>query len=185
MSLKQKILLAISLFGAATVARFNTMNSSVDLTTGSLLAITVFCGFAISLIAWSLFGIVLEISYLVQIGWYVDPLQMFIPILTCMGIGLVVSTIRFFIGKKKFNLMLPVMALLAKWLLAFGQDFWLLVFNPMSLPVWLEYHLVTELWALPKYAQAVVYTLPLWIGLVAYDWSKAIKPRNELSVCTI
>ncbi len=182
MNIRKQIAVAVPLFITAVVTRFSTMNTSVDLTTVALLTITLLCGFTVSMVSWSLWGFVLEASFLAQVGpagiMYFTVIP---PILTCITIGLTVSVLKLALKKDKFLLFLPVIAYLAKWELAFFQDLYLLALVPSMAPVWVSYHIQTEIWALSKCVQAVVYTVPVWMGFLAYGAVK--KSKSLLRPC--
>lgn len=188
MNFWKKLCLALSFVAVASAFRFTSMNSTVDLVTTTLIVMSLVCGFRASLIGWTLFGIILEISYLVQGGFtlvFPGILTSFaICILTCATIGLTVSLFVKFSGKNALVLS-PAFVFLAKWLLAFGQDAWLLVFNPSMASVWWSYHTLTEIWALSKIAQAILWYIPVYAIMLGYVFvKKHIAKKSDVGATT-
>lgn len=177
MKVRDKICLMISFVMVATVARFTSMNSSVDLVTPTLLTMSFICGFGYGMVGWAIFGIVFEVSILSQgavgmifIGGLpvtVSVLNFFlIEVLTCLTIGILVYSIKRW-TKKGFVIALPVVAGLVKWALMFGQDFWTLVFNPVIATGWGAYHIQSVIYSLSKIRDGVLWTIPVSILIIA------------------
>lgn len=176
MKFAKKLFMAFGFVGVAALCRFTSMNSAIDLVTATLMAMSLSCGFTASFIGWSLFGVVLEVSYLAQGGFSmvmgVGLLSAFaIAVLTCATIGAAVGGLVKLTGGKAL-LLSPAFVLAAKWLLAFLQDFYLLLFNPAMAPVWLGYHMATEVWALAKIGQAVFWYMPVYAALLGLAYAK-------------
>ncbi len=184
MKFAKRLGMALGFVAAATAFRFTSMNSAVDLVTTTLMLMSLTCGFLPSLIGWSLFGVVLEISYLVQGGFMFGSgviLSFVICILTCASIGAAVGGLVK--GSADRALLLsPLYVGFAKWLLAFGQDFYLLIFYPAMAPAWLAYHAATEVWALAKIGQAVLWYLPVYVAALAVVALRKRRVAGSLAV---
>ncbi len=160
MRLYKEMVLFVSTFILLIFFRFTSLNSNIDFVTITLFVIVLSLSYISSFISFFLFGIVQEISFMIQ------GMPFSFNYLINIYIGLAMCYV-FMVGiklifRKKSLLAYPIVYVGSKWLFAFGQDLRILLNGGIA------YHIATEEWIWMKILNSLPsqFFVGLFIGFI-------------------